>query len=374
MTALRVILDEMTTAPNSAAARYAEDLTRQLIATAPNGATVAGIVSAAPEADYARIVELLPGLAELHKSPLAHRELAAAWRHGITRIPGGGMVHAPSLFAPLGRHERAGVRGIQVAVTVHDATPWTDPELVAPRVVAWNQAMVKRAERFADAVITPTHAVAEVLAERFDFGDRLRVINGAPSSRLHRVVDAAERRERLSLPAPSGGYLITGASLGRRDDLDALIAALDMLPELTLVVIGDDAPPAAADAAVPDGRVLPLGPLEDDDLAAVLEGAALFVQPGRSESVGLALLDALAFGLPVIHSDAPSLIEIAAEAGVVVPGDQSDGYSQRLGDAIRELIEDAARLERLSIAASDRVRAFSWRDSAEQVWRLHAEL
>src|SRR3954451_5915609 len=101
MITLRVIVDEVTAVPNGGMSRYAEELTRALIATAPRGSDVAGIVSASPEPDYQRIAELLPGLRELYKSPLARRELSAAWQHGFTRLPGAGIVHATSLLAPL---------------------------------------------------------------------------------------------------------------------------------------------------------------------------------------------------------------------------------------------------------------------------------
>ena len=228
MITLRVIVDEVTAVPNGGMSRYAEELTRQLIATAPRGSNVAGIVSASPEPDYAHLAERLPGLVELYKSPLARRELAAAWAHGFTRLPGAGMVHATSLLAPMHRHLPVSGRNDQTVVTVHDAIAWTDPELLSSRQASWNRAMTKRAERFADAVVTPTHAVAEVLAENFAFGDRLRVIGGAPSSRLHPMPDAAERRERLGL---RGDYLLTVAALDPRKGLEVLIEALSRVPE-----------------------------------------------------------------------------------------------------------------------------------------------
>ena len=376
MITLRVIVDEVTAEPNGGMARYAEELTRQLIATAPRGSNVAGIVSASPEPDYAHLAERLPGLVELYKSPLARRELAAAWAHGFTRLPGAGMVHATSLLAPMHRHERVSARNDQTVVTVHDAIAWTDPELLTSRQVSWNRAMTKRAERFADAVVTPTHAVAEVLAENFAFGDRLRVIGGAPSSRLHPMRDDATRRERLGL---HGDYLLTVAGLDPRKGLGVLIDALGQVPEISLVVVGaapgdtEGIAERAGDHGVDAGRIVVLDELEDDDLAAVLQGATAFLQASRAEGFGLALVEAMAFGLPIIHSDAPALVEVAADAGIVIPrneADEAEGYAA----AIRDVLEDGDLRARLSLAARDRARAFSWRDSAEKVWQLHADL
>jgi len=124
MTTLRVIIDEMLSSTPGGVPRYTEELTRELIATAPRGVFVEGFVAASSEPDYQRIAERLPGLAHLQKSALERRELRSAWQHGFTRLPGSGMVHAPSLFAPLARHDRLN-NGDQIAVTVHDTIAWS---------------------------------------------------------------------------------------------------------------------------------------------------------------------------------------------------------------------------------------------------------
>lgn len=373
MSTLRVIVDDLAASSTGGLARYAEELTRQLIATAPRGSSVAGIVSASTESDYERLAERLPGLVELHKTALPRRQLAAAWQHGFTRLPGSGIVHATSLLAPLSRHDRTDGTGSQIAVTIHDAVAWTDPGLLPSRQLAWNRAMTKRAERFADAVVVPTHTVADELAQRFDFGDRVRVIGGAASSRLRPLGDAQARRERLGL---SPEYLLTLAEPDRRGGLDALVTALKRIPDIPLVVVGaeDGVDIVAADVGLSPDRVIVLGLIEDDDLSAVLQGASLFIQPSRAEGFGLAMVEAFAFGLPVIHSDAPALVEIAADAGVVVSRDNPEGYPDRLAEAIRGVLDDSALRGRLSVASADRSRALSWRDSAEKVWQLHADL
>jgi hypothetical protein len=94
------------------------------------------------------------------------------------------MIHSPSLLAPLARHDRLNDVGEQTVVTISDAFAWTHPESMPSRKAAWTIAMAKRAHRHADAVVVPTHATADRLAEFIDFGDRIRIIGGAPSTLL----------------------------------------------------------------------------------------------------------------------------------------------------------------------------------------------
>ena len=104
MITLRVIVDDVLAPVPTGLSRYTEDLTRALIAAAPRGAKVEGVVAASTEAEYEDLLDRLPGIT-LAKSALARRELATAWQHGFTRLSG--MVHAPSLLAPLFKHDHS---------------------------------------------------------------------------------------------------------------------------------------------------------------------------------------------------------------------------------------------------------------------------
>ncbi len=372
MTTLRVTLDELAGSPYGGASRYAGELTRALLATAPEGAEVVGVVPASPEPDYERVMALLPGLATLDKSALARRDLAAAWRRGIGRPLRTGILHATSLLAPLGAHDRVNQPGDQVAVTIHDSVAWTAPELLPSRLASWTRAMGARAERFADAVVVPSHAVAAELAEHLDLGERIRVIPGAPSSTLVPPGDPRERAAELGLPER---YLMTVASTEPRKNLGALLEALPLTRDrLPLVVVGADVDAVrelASGAGLAEKYVVALGQLPDPDLGVAYLHAHAYVQSSVAEGFGLAVLEALAFGLPVVHTDVPALVELTADAAVSVPRDAA-GLPARLAEAIDGL--DGATLARLSTAAGDRARAFSWRDSAEKVWQLHADL
>jgi glycosyltransferase involved in cell wall biosynthesis len=379
MTTLRVIVDQIVAPVPGGIGRYAEELTRALIQTAPPGCVVDGIVSASTEADYQKINTLLPGLGNLYKSPLARRELAAAWQFGFTVLPGKGMVHATSMLAPLYRHDPVNDPGNQTAITIHDTVPWTHPQTLTPRGVSWHKAMAARAYKYADAVVVVSHTVADELTQYYDFGERVRVISGAPSSKLAVPLDASERAAQLGLPER---YILAVGTLEPRKGLEPLIRslALPQTGDLPLIVVGPqgwggvDLDTVARDAGLAEGRVRALGQLSDTDLAVVMSRPIALVYPSMSEGFGLPVVEAFSLGTPVIHSDAPALLEVAADASVVVERSDADGYPERLADAIGRVAGDSKLRDRLKYLGLDRSKAFSWRASAEKVWQLHADL
>jgi glycosyltransferase involved in cell wall biosynthesis len=379
VTTLRVIVDQIVAPVPGGIGRYTEELTRALINTAPRGSDVTGIVSASPEPDYERLEALLPGLAGLSKTALTRRQLALAWQHGFTQLPGTGMLHATSLFAPLSRHDRINTVGNQVVVTIHDVVPWTHPETLTPHGVRWHKALAQRAFKYADAVVVDTHAVADQLAEYLDFGDRVRVVSGAVSSHLVVPSDADERADRLQLP---DRYVLSVGTLEPRKGLGALIRALKdpLLGDVPLIIVGPDGwgdldvNALAAEAGLAEGRVRALGYLSDPDLAVALDRATVFAFPSIAEGFGLPVLEAFSFGTPVVHSDDPAVSEVAAGAGIMVAREDPEGYPERLAAAIASILTDDEVAERLRFLGLDRVKAFSWRSSAEKVWQLHADL
>lgn len=378
-TTLRVILDQIVAPVPGALGRYTRDLGRAIVESAPANCEVEGIVSSSLPDDYDRVLREVPGLSGLYKTSLARRELAAAWQLGITTSPGGGIIHGTSLFAPLRKHDRK-QDGNQVVVTVHDVLAWTHPEALSAASVAWQKGMLKRARKHADAVVVPTHALAERLTQIVDFGDRIRVIGTAPRSGLVVGPDADERAARLGLPPE---YIVVPGTLEPRKGLVDVFAALGRrgVPEVPLVILGPDTwgdqhvATVADESGVDAARVSHLEDLDAADLAVVISRALAFVAPSHDEGSGTTLIEAFSLGAPVIHSDAPAHLEVSAGGGLAVPVGMADhGYADRLAAAITSVVSDRRLADRLSIAGTDRSRAFSWLDAGERVWQLHADL
>jgi glycosyltransferase involved in cell wall biosynthesis len=378
MTTLRLVVDQILARVPGGIGRYTLELAKELIATAPTNCQVEGIVSAHLPEKYQELTQKLPGLSSLYTAPIGRRELSRAWQYGLPVALGGGMVHAPSLFAPLRAHDPID-SGEQIAVTIHDVVPWTHPKTLTSHGVAWHKAMMKRAQKYADAIVVPTHAVAEQLTHYYNLGDRVRVIGGAVSPTLRLPANATERAKRLKLPPE---YILTVGTLEPRKGISPLIQSLALppTPALPLLIVGpsgwgkSDINTVAAQAGLPKNRVRALGFLSDEDLAVVFDRATVFVFPSLAEGFGLPVIEAFSFGTPVIHSDDLAVLEVSDGAGFAVERNPAAGYPKRLAAALGTVVGDPTIRKRLSIEGPDRARSFSWHDSAERVWELHADL
>ena len=369
MTTLTVVAEQLAAPVPGGIGRYTANLLPELIDTAPPGWDVEALVAAHPRSVIDGIAGRFPGLVRVRRLSFPPRLLPELWRHGVPGTMPSGHVHATSFLAPLSP------RSLTVA-SLHDAVPWTHPETLTPHGAAWHRAMGHRAARFADGIAVLTLAVAEQLAEVEDFGDRLHVIPPAVSPSLVLPADAETRAVALGLPER---YVLTVGTLEPRKALGALIEAMasPAAPPLPLVVVGPtgwggvSVTEAAARAGLSSDRVLPLGFLSDADLAIAYDRATVFAFPSLAEGFGLPVLEAFSFGTPVVTSDDPALVEVGAGAALIVEREPAAAYANRLAAGIRSLVDDAAYSARLADAGRARAAEFSWRATAEAVWKLH---
>ena len=359
-TTLRVVLDQLVAPTDPDLALASRELTRALIAAAPRGCEVSAVVPAAGD-DALAEVRALEGLAGIESSPIPRRELSTALSLGLPSGLGGGMLHSPTLFAPLVRHDRVHNHE-QTVVTIWDLTPWTHPERVSKASVAWHRAMLKRAEKHADAVIVPLHAMADELAERTKLRGRVRVIAGAAPEGFAEPRDAVGRRRTLGVPEGAVVLDAAGVSAG---ELGEVLAALGRdVPESPVIVL--DAP---SDADMSPDSVVFLSALDAADRAAALASASVVLAPRATPAYGWRTLDALVLGVPVVAGASTANRELASDGGAVV-----DGGADALAASVASVLASDADRARAATLAADRGRAFSWREAGDRVWQLHADL
>lgn len=353
---LRVVLDQLVHVVDADQAAAAVDLAIGLVATAPAGCSVEAIVPAGADVTVA-------GIDGVRTLAVGRRELAAAWQLGIAPGVGGGLIHSPSLMAPLIRHDRVHDNN-QTTVTIWDLQAWDTPDLLPKSMVAWQRGMLRRAVKHADAVVVPSHAVAERLAELAKLGHRIRVIAGAPPRGFAVPSDAVDRRVALSLPERY--VVLTGSEASLREGFRGAVAA-----GLDAVVLdaAEGAEPRLAEVAsavgLPERRAHIRGLLSMKDRAAVLDGALAFAATSAVVGWPWRAVEAMALGVPVVAVESGSHCDVIADGGVLASADE-------IADAVADAAAGGAA--RLGVLAADRSRAFSWASAAERVWGLHADL
>jgi glycosyltransferase involved in cell wall biosynthesis len=161
--------------------------------------------------------------------------------------------------------------------------------------------------------------------------------------------------------------------------LPALSVLRDRQVQFTIDIVGsgpeETALRAAADRLRLSDRIRWMGP--DADVPRVLADADIFVTATRAETFGIAVLEAMAVGLPVVAPAVGSLPELILddETGILVPAAPERSLPERMAGAITDLAGDPGRRDRLGSAAASRARTvFSPRAGAAAVASIYRAL
>ena len=305
--------------------------------------------------------------------------VGAAWRADRSGA-GGAVYHAVgSGTLPIGSR-------LPLVVTLLDLAPWELPELFARTPsTRFGQRLRGQLLRGAAAVIVGTDAVAAAAHKLVHVrSDRLHVVPLAarPAFRHAAAADvgagAAADRASVEDAARLGlgsRYFVYSGRYDARQDLATLLRALAALaaggrpvdlapdtawpPRTLLVGASPDDRAALARAAAREGvgESLAYAPAMDASrLAALVRGARAALLPVLSEGAGLAAIEAIAAGTPVIASAVGALPEIVGSAGLLVGPREVD----RLAVALRTMWLDDDVHARVAAGALGRASDDGW--------------
>ena len=217
-----------------------------------------------------------------------------------------------------------------------------------PDVVAVNAEVIRAAMLRAQ----PALARRPVVVTLYD-GVRAPVAGGPPGAL------------RAALGIPPGARVI--GSVGRlalQKRYDRLVAALQRLPGVHLVIAGEGSRREALEAlsrelGVAD-RVHLLG--FRPDVGDVLAALDLYVVSSDSEGMTNAMLEAMAFGLPVVSTDVSGAREALVDPGGAPDPGVVVGFGERaIADAVEALLGDEPRRRAMAAAAKTAAaERFGW--------------
>lgn len=311
----------------------------------------------------------------------AHEALVPEFAAVLRGLPGYDLVHAHHWYSGLAAWQAAADWGAPLVQSLHSiaAAPHTPlsagerPE--SPGRLAAEEELADRADVL--------HAVST--AERDTIVDRL----GADPARVEVIppgVDThrfhPERADRAERAEP--GYLLMAARLEPLKGADLAIetfARIDPALVGELIVCGGatsgfedyvtELHHLVADRGLGE-RVRFVGARDRDELARLIAGARLFLNPSHSETYGLTALEAAACGVPVVASAAGGLVEAVrhGETGLVL--DSRD--PQDWADAVTGLLRDPDQARRLGAGGLEHARAHTWALMAQRTLASYRRL
>jgi len=260
--------------------------------------------------------------------------------------------------------------GLPLVMTVHDLAHFRFPEKFGPikgRLQRW---MIRAAGATADRII----AVSE-----FTRLDLSRFTN-SPDEKVRVVLEGGPEPVSAMPPEKSDTeYFLYVGQIERSKNVENMIEAFLDSEELArmgveLWVAGLPGNAAATVQRILEqrstSRVRLLGYVDDASLPALFGGCLGFVFPSLVEGFGLVVLEAMAYGAPLICSDATVLPEVVGDGGMLV-----DARGRKaLRRAMEQVARDPALREALRRRGRTRLADFSWRRAARETCCVYEEL
>jgi glycosyltransferase involved in cell wall biosynthesis len=274
----------------------------------------------------------------------------------------------PGLWSPLPRFLSPSKVVLTVHGLDHHRAKWGRGARAVLTTAAWMSARVP------DVTIGVSRALADHYLERYG-RPIIYIPNGVTPSRRR---PAREIRERFGLAERS--YVLFVGRLVPEKAPDLLIQAFRHVPgDLRLVIVGGssftdryaDSLRAWGEA---DPRVMFTGYVYGDTLEELYSNAAVFVLPSLLEGLPLTLLEAAAYGVPIVVSDIPPHREVVSRDA---PGHRlfRSGDERSLAEVLLAAIEGgASEQEGARHFSRDIVTTYSWDDVAWATEDLYRSL
>jgi D-inositol-3-phosphate glycosyltransferase len=347
---------------------YLQELLRQLVARRPMRLLVFS------EADGDLRHELERMGAEVHivglcpfGDPVAYESLIAEMRARVTGF--GAQVCIANTMGTAFGVDLANRIGIPSLLAVHESFP-LDEYFIAARgnfaVHPYVRETLRAALRDASALVFESRATQELLGDVIDADRSLLIpygIDTAAQIGYSEEVDRAELRTAFGIDADTIVFLCVGVFEARKGQAmlaNAFALATGSRRDVVLFLIGARDDPYSV--AVKDAirglrmndriRVIPVV----GDLRPWYSVADVLVSASDIESMPRSMMEAMAFGLPVLAADAPGVAELVdpGVTGWLCPTRDLDALSR----AISEVLDvDAATLRTMGRAAVDHVVA-----------------
>jgi glycosyltransferase involved in cell wall biosynthesis len=238
-----------------------------------------------------------------------------------------------------------------VVLVVHD-TFCEHADARIPLVNRWRfSGRYRRAAQRADLILTPSAATAQDVRQFFGIpAQRIRVVRPGLAP-IDSKGESFASATADTPPIPERFVLYVGKIAARRS-FPAVLEAVERIgavEPLKLVRVGPPLP-----SPIRSSSLIDLGHVSDDVLNCLYRRAVALVWPSAREGFGLPVLEAMAFGCPVVTTPKNALFELAD--GACLP--LTDVSPETIAAAILRLMHDESLRESLCRAGKMRAAAY----------------
>ena len=283
------------------------------------------------------------------------------------------VLHSPDFIPP----SRGRFKSV---ITVHDLAFLLYPHFLT-RESARYYGQIDQAVRRTDHIIAVSEATKQDLMQRLGVPEnKVTVIYEASSPQYHPLPSEEARnhvRERFGL---EDDFMLFVSTIEPRKNVPGLLQAYRRLLDsykvsAKLALAGGrgwlfDEVFATVERLRLTDQVRFLGRVDTADLPFLYNAARVLVQPSFYEGFGLAPLEAMACGTPVIVSNVSSLPEVVGDAGLRV---DPEDVSELTVSMYRLLTDEALRNEMIQKGLA-RAACFSWETAARETIEVYRKV
>lgn len=228
---------------------------------------------------------------------------------------------------------------------------------------------------------------ARVIAVSEAVGESLRqngVVEASKITVVHNGIDVDRFAPSISSGEEVPAVVGTVGHLAPIKGHDVFVRAAALISarhrDVKFVIIGEDKSPDMSNRKSLESLIVELGlneivtlPGWRDDMPAALSSLTVFVSAARSEPFGLAIVEAMAAGLPVVATASEGAMEIIEDgfSGKLVPIDDAEALAQ----AIDDLLDNPHERSRLGRNAQHAARErFSLSRMTSDTERVYSEV
>ncbi|WP_032122650.1 glycosyltransferase family 4 protein [Clostridium amazonitimonense] len=262
--------------------------------------------------------------------------------------------------------------GTKQIITLHDLIPVQYPAIAKHQYYYYKWVMPILLKRAYKIVCISENTKEDILKNYKVDKDKITVIyNGYEEKQFNEDNNHKEILEKYKIDYD---YMIMVGASYRHKNLHSAIKAYGKVRDQLnskLVIIGKDSPyikelKELTKSLDLEDSVKFLGYVKDEDLPTLYANSTCFVYPTLYEGFGLPILEAMACKTPVICSNNSSLPEVAGDAALYFNPESEE----EIAKAMVEINKDQNLREELLNKSKENVKRFSWKYTAEAVYKL----